>query len=756
MTTLSYDLSVIGLNKVDAAFSHVERRAQVHNQRMMRPASTQAAGASQSAQHKLVLTHVKQEEAARLRSVRMLAAQKKHALVQAHKLELRQIEEAKQREIAAARAANARAAASSRNMRGAIGRGAIGSAAAIGRSATTIAGLGGTAIVASGIAKQIDASKQATALANKAFGTPGEERSREQIREDVMRQSKQIGDITGDRSGVIQAIDKFVAISGSLRSAQKLAPFMANISDATGAQMGDVGRTGGQILQNIMATRGVSATDTEAMNQALRDTQDIMLAMAGHAKIGSIEFADLATQMGKVMSSTARFDGKVADLANQMGAISQLAIAGGASSPEEAMTSILRFSDDLIQNAARFDALAARSGGKRSFFTDKSKTKLRDPTAIMMDILEMSKGDLTKVKKVFGIRAMKAVEPFQQAYVSARQRGATHEQAVGEVQTTIDRFKGAKMSASEAAQSATFARSQTGRSMQIEWEKLTQSVGEELAPALRDLLPSLKGLAGTLREGVPYLKWFFEELAANPVSTIGKVIAAQVTLSIARAAIGQAVANALTQQVAASGVSSALGGVAMRSSGASSALMILGGAAAAVGGALAAVAIVSNEAANAIGRGQNERLGTNIEGTNLVNQASARLRAGKSLTSEQREALSQYNSTLTEREKKRDQAIKQGQSIGGIAQTIGATFGLSEGLGFGESMRAMSGAPNETDVRNQAEIATIMKLDAAAQKSSDAAANQMRAAIELEATSRAIKSAMSKLHRGDKPEGPVK
>jgi hypothetical protein len=742
MATLSYDLSVLGFGKVDQAFAQIERRASTHNQRMRGAGAGGARGSSQRGNHSLEMAHIRQEEAARLRAVKSLAAQKKHALVHAHRLELRQIEEAKQREIAALKAVNANRKA----MRGAVGSAALNSTASIGRGAAMVGMMGGGAIIGAGIAKQMHVSKSAAALANKAFGTPGETRSREQIQSDLMKQSREIGDVTGDRAGVIEAIDKFVAISGSLASAQKLAPFMANISDATGAGMGDVGKTGGQVLQNIMATRGVSASDTEGMNQALRDTEEIMLAMAGHAKIGSIEFSDLATQMGKVMSSTARFDGQVADLANQMGAISQLAIAGGASSPEEAMTAIMRFSDDLIQNAQRFDKLAKEAGVKESFFTDKGKTKLRDPTSIMMDVLKVSKGDLTKVKKIFGIRAMKAVEPFQQSYVTARQGGATEDEALAQLQTTINRFKGAKMTRAEADTSATFARQQTGRSLQIEWERLTQDVGEELAPALREMVPSIRELAATLKDGVPYVKAFFEQLAQNPFGTISKVLAAKVALDIGQAAIGAAVRNALTQQVAGSGLSQAMGGAA---AGFGSLTMAM----APLAIALAALVLAINDATAGLGAGQDEGSGREISGTNLINQAEASLRAGKALTPEQRKALVAYQEKVTTARERQMGALEQGSSVVGLGKAAlsSATFGLTGGPGIFDLEKQKAAGPTDTEAKNVGDINAILRIDEA---NKQAAAAHEKAAAKL--STAADKLSKVKLPRGDQPAPPVK
>lgn len=589
MATLSYDLSVLGFGKVDQAFAQIERRAGVHNQRMRKGSGSKAAERQQMSQadrlqhdakkardrdlHREAIRDINKEHNKRMASIRQehLARKKANA-------------DSARQQVAQRRA-----------MTGAIGRSALGSVSAIGRGASMVGMIGGGAIIGAGISKHLQVSKSAAALANKAFGTPGETRSREQIQADLMRQSKQIGDVTGNRAGLIEAIDKFVAISGNLRAGEQMGRFMADISDATGAEMGDVGRTGGQVMQALMA-RGVDEQD------AIKQTEEILSSMAAQAKIGSIEFSDLATQMGKVISSTARFDGRVSDLTATMASMAQLAIAGGASSPEEATTAILRFSDDLVQNAGRWDKMMKEAkargeikGDAPSFFTDESKTQLRGPEEIMFDIFRQTGGDLTKIKKLFGIRSMKALEPFQQSF-AVFSRAADKEGGIEAVKKQMDRFKAARMSPEEVRKSATFTREQTGRSIQVEWERLTQEVGQQLAPALHDLIPSLKELFAAVAKGTPYIAAFFEYLAKNPFEAIVRILVAKVAMDVAAAGIGAAIRNAaLRQMTAGAPVTGGAGaGIGGRGARGGPGAVTAGGAVNAVGVGLAAGTAVAS------------------------------------------------------------------------------------------------------------------------------------------------------------------
>lgn len=576
---LSYDLDVTGVAKVKGAIRSLTNEWRRHNEEVTKSArGAGLRGTDTSAKRKQTATErtnaqaeakkqaqIKREEAAEKRAADRAAAHKERLQQQLSRRQLARFKQetiAKNREESRALAQRERAEqalarrrlarfkaetlrndrlmlASRSAMLGGAYRGAMAPLGAVGRTAKMAVGLAGSYVVGSSVAKQFAAERSATNLANKAFGTPGEERTREQIKQSLMAQSEAIGAVTGNRAGVIEAMDKFVAISGSLPGAQQIGQFMADISDATGAEMGDVGRTGGQVLQNLMSARSIDPRDTAAMNAALEDTKSIMAAMAGQAKIGSIEFSDLARSMGSVMSATTRFEGNVADLANEMGAIAQLAIAGGATSPEEAMTSIKRFSDDLVRNSKRFDKMT-QGMGIQSFFTNESKTQLRAPTEIITDVMRATGGDLTKVQKIFNIRSMKAFEPFQKAVMEEQKTGKTFEEALSTVETKIGRFTSTKMTQEEVKTSATFSREQTGRRFQIAWEDMQMKVGKELAPAVEDLIPAFVGLAKVVKDLAPYLSAFMKAFAKNPLLIGGGLLAGRMGLGGVFGGIGGA------------------------------------------------------------------------------------------------------------------------------------------------------------------------------------------------------------------------
>jgi hypothetical protein len=586
---LSYDLSVTGVRNVKAALGSIEQEMVRHNARVSRAMGVRRSGtggkgsveaeasraqrATEKANeraHANELRRIEREKQARIKAEQQAATQRQRLQANLSRKQLARFKrETLSRERLEQNDARRRLArfkaetlrsnrlqmASRQAIVGGAYQGAVAPLASVGRTAKMALGLGGAYVVGASLSKQFATERSAAALANKAFGTPGETRTREEIKQSLMSQSEAIGKQTGNRQGVIDAIDKFVAISGNLPAAQQMAQYMADISDATGAGMADVGKTGGQIMQALMA-RGVGPED------AIKQTEEMMSTMAAQAKIGSIEFSDLATQMGKVISSTARFDGRVSDLTATMSAMAQLSIAGGASSPEEATTAILRFSDDLVQNAGRWEEMMKKAksrgdikGEAPSFFTDKSKTQLRGPEEIMFDIFRQTKGDLTQVKKLFGIRSMKALEPFQQTF-SVFQRAADQQGGIEAVQQQLDRFRAARMSPEEVRTSAKFARAQTGRKFAIVMEDLQSQVGKELAPAVEELIPAFTELASILKDAAPYLASFLKAFVKNPMLIGGGLLGGRMALGGLAGGIGGAFSGFNTI----SGITATLGG----------------------------------------------------------------------------------------------------------------------------------------------------------------------------------------------------
>lgn len=562
MATLKYDFSVVNARVVDRAFAGIERRAIQHNQRMARTfGGGTGRGRSLDGAARAAAAIERRRTSERIANEKRIAAEKKRAAREAVNLERRTLRERelKERKLARMRALNARQELAwnrrqqtvalrhrervARGIRGSIGSSVGGTLRATGAVAGGALALGGGLAVSAAVRQVSGQHALAAKIANQTVGLNGTVGNRQQIKDRILGLAQQQGHISGGGAlGSLRALEKFVSISGRLNVGEQMLPFMTQISGATGADMGDVGRTAGQIVQNL-------GTKIKDPNEILRQTEEIMLSMAGQARVGSIEFADLATQMGKVMSATAGYKGEISDLAGTMGAVSQLAIAGGASSPEEAMTAILRLKDAFIKNAGS-EAKGRRKatgfvGAGINVWADEGKTQLRDPAVLLGEVLERTGGDLSKIQKLFGIRSRKAVEPFQEAF---RSLGGDTLGSKAVMQTLMS-IKGTKMSRDELSASAQFAWQQPSAEFARELEKFKDALGNDLLPILTKLTPKLGELLGHVASGVDWM-------TQNPFQSIfggmGVVVTAAIIKGLAVDAMGAAVQRALVGAAAGS------------------------------------------------------------------------------------------------------------------------------------------------------------------------------------------------------------
>lgn len=606
--TLTYDFRVVGLGAVQSALRSVERSFAAHNTRMMRQAGAGRGGAyrarpeieARRGSRTIVKGFDEIGKAARAAYIKE-ARDRLRAEEQAN----RRIENERRRHLrrlAAQQEREARHAASARgrfmqSTIGTAGRSVGGSLRAVGGLAMAGLAVGGGFAIHGAINAEKSLRGASAALANQAFNTPGEKRSRDQIQQSVDRQARSLGITSGlGRESVVGGLRNFAAVAGNVGAGQALLPTLTDISQATDADIGDVGKTAGQIFQTL-ATR-IDVSKPEGLAKALKQTEDIMFSMAGQAKVGSIEFKDLSTQMGKLMSATAGFEGDVSDLAGTMGAVAQLAIAGGASSPEEAMTSIMRFRDDIIQNQKRFKAAGGGMGGGVNVFADKGMTRLRNPEEILFDMLKTTKGSLPEVGRLFGVRAQKAVQPFQAVYTEAG-GGKAGEQAVMRI---LQGVRGAKISPEEIKGSAAFRRAQSDVQFNQAIEKFNNAIGSQLLPTVTRLIPEFVKLIPSLTQAAKLFGQFVDTLAKNPVGTIGKIIAAKLVLDIATAGIGKAVTGALVKAVSGTPVAGAGGPASVGLGGKSNILGAAGMGAAlgiTVGTAILTAGIVNFEAGEA-------------------------------------------------------------------------------------------------------------------------------------------------------------
>jgi hypothetical protein len=533
---LAYDISIIGDDRLKRVMRSVEQEAARSSKRA--DASFSKIGTSRG-------SLVDKEQRARASAEAALQRQRSSALMREYSAKMREerrLQSEKERNIKKAADLEERAAKKASEVRKrAAERMGSRMAGSVYRGTGRLVGIGGTVLAAGGalvggasavnaVQNRMDVHAQATALANQAAGNEGEKRSREQIKADVLAQTRGIDRRTGIGEGAaMSGLREFNAISGQLGAAQKILPFIVDLADATDANVGDLGRTGGQVYQ------AVQLSGESDPSKALEKTKEILIGLTQQTKNGSIEMADFSQHMSQITSAAGRFSGDAPALIKFMGALAQLAVAGGGD-PAEATTAVARVPSDITKHTKDLQALGVDP------FTDKSHTALKDPSKMLPEILEKTGGNLEKVSGVFDERAIKAFEPLRKTYVTAEKKKKGSGRAA--VEKLLEPLTNTTLTEKDITAGARFRQSDEDRKLAMIVGEFNREVGERLIPKVRDLIPVLERAVpalGALTDKVLGVADFF---ARNPFTGIGAVIATSIAAEVGKAQIAMIIEKA--------------------------------------------------------------------------------------------------------------------------------------------------------------------------------------------------------------------
>ena len=599
MAVLQYDFRAINENVVGRALTSIEARVARHNAIMARQfggstvarpggATTSAHAARARASGSNAAAAAEAKAAAQAERYWRTAHQRStdhriRAEERAHRARIRQIEkesavqrraterEAAERRRAAAsldrqrhaalvaqgRAAERHAMMAGRGRQrvlgsalGVAGRSVGGSLSTVGRTASLAIGLGGTFAVANALQTQIAESARASQLANQA-GSP-------EIKGELLRESQGIKGFTGMEA--LEGLGAFVDVTGDLASARSMLGDMSQVALATSTDLTD--------LAGAMATAFVPLSDAiQDPAERLKALNKVMRATAGMGAIGAVEVKDLASEMAGLAAASGRFTGDSERNLNMMVAMAQAARQrGGAGSAAEAVKGVQRFTSDVI----------GTSGQKRlkglgvDVFADKSRTALKDPTEIIVEVLQKTKGDLTKLTAIFGERGIKAVQGFSPLFTKAEaanaalpegQRRKAGEAGADVVRAEMGRFLAAAVSETDVKKRVASTLAEPDKQLLEATKKFNAAVGSELLPVLIRLIPEFTKLIPSVANAAKFMAELVEKFAKDPVGSIFKIIALKLALDLAAAGIGGAVRGALMRAVGGAAVGGAAGGV---------------------------------------------------------------------------------------------------------------------------------------------------------------------------------------------------
>ena len=542
--TLQYDFAVVGLGAVDRALAGIERRMAVHNARITR--ATGGAGAAAAAKSPARVAAASSAVADRT-AARAAAAEARHAeKLFRYKTQLqnryfaqeqRQREKAERNAIAHAKREAAARKRFSHATVGKLGRSAAGVVSGVGSMAGAALGIGGGFALAGAVQSQMSEQAKASALANQA-GKP-------EMKRQILRESQQVQGFTG--SEVMAGMSEFVSKTGDLDTARQIMGNLGQLSLATGADLSDLGATAGQAF-NVLKDQISDPVER------VKELNSLMGVLAQQGAMGAVEISDLARDFGKLGAATRGFEGTAPDLLRTMGAFAQVAVArGGAEGSADASTAASRLVNDIVVNRKKF---------KRFGVDIKSKddpTKLRDPMEIIADVLDKTKGDVTKTAGMFGAESRKIFAGLSPVYAEAEKKEKGSGRAA--IMAEIEKYTGATMSEADLKERAKSRLDDPDLKFKEALKAFNVAIGERLLPKLTELIPKFEQLIPLIGKivdgGIKLAGWFAE----NPFRGIGAVVLGKVTADLAMAKIGEGVSRALLALIGGAPVPGGVGGI---------------------------------------------------------------------------------------------------------------------------------------------------------------------------------------------------
>jgi len=437
---------------------------------------------------------------------------------------------------------------------GGIVRGGMGLMGSIAR------GAGVNLDVGSFVQRNVSTQKLATDISNSGYveGAAGNVGKRQDPKA-IIAAAKAAADASAtSEESALSGMQKFVGKSTDLQTGMEIVKQMSQLAKAGAGNLDDYMDAAGDVALKL----GDIPNKGEAVVA-------VMKTMARQGQLGASEMRSFSKNVAPLIATAGMFAGGPAKAMSELGAVFQITKQfGGAKGPAQAAVSTSNFVGDL-KSASGLKALHAAGLKDSEIFSDKGKTQLRALSEIIPRMLELSKGDLTKVAaEMKGKQSGRVLTGFQKVFQDAG-GGAAGKEAVAA------KFKefGGQMSDKQIQESLGAALATTESKAQLFQNRL-QAIADQTLPRLLDSVEKLAPAVMTLAEK-------FADMTAWAAENPMKAVVVALVASVAQAGVGMAISGALQA-------------VITRASVAASAAAGGGGAAAGLGGAaLAGVALGS-------------------------------------------------------------------------------------------------------------------------------------------------------------------
>ncbi len=455
----------------------------------------------------------------------------------------------------------------------------------VGRGLTSSAlQIGGGFSVADSVQRELKLTGAAASIASssQADTNPDGSTGKKWKTSEILRSARNTANaLSMDPEEVLKGIGKYKDLTGNLGEAVQMAPQMAKLATALGADTGE-------LMENAGNARNAGLKGDDIMRMARVQTMQGMQ--------GAVELKDMAKYGARLTAGAGLYGGDRSTNIATMGAFAQIARQhGGAASAAEATLAAQRFTTDIQKHSKSIEAQGIKVGDGHG--------GLRDGREIIKDMLTKTGGDVTKFGAMGlgerGVRVLTGVSDiYRQASGGTRQKGesdaAFHgRQAAGMAAVDAELGKYTKgVSDSDIDKASKERLGEADKQVTKAMNELRDAVGTQLLPEFIKLVPVLTRLMPTIQSVLTHLTKFAEWFANNPIKGIGAVVLAKVTADLGKAAIGEGVKQILMRLLAGGAPGGVPGG---GGGGGGAALIPAVGIGLAAGAAVAAVIKKSGE-----------------------------------------------------------------------------------------------------------------------------------------------------------------
>ncbi len=391
-----------------------------------------------------------------------------------------------------------------------------------GKAALAGGALMATAAMGNAVLDRAGFDSQVRKVANAGFDAE-KHGTREQLAARIKSTTAGINQTSGmDESEVLRGLSSGIGISGDIDGMLSSLADLEKVASGTGADMGDIGETFGTLLKSF-----------EGMPDAAERAKDMLYTLAGQGDLGSVELKDMATQGSKLSGSVVGMSGDKTHNLRTMSALMQLSRVSGATSAEEAGTSITALKSDLTRSASSLK--------KQGINVFDENGQMNDLRGTLAEVVAKFGKDPTAMNKIFQEQSRKSVTGL----VDISQQAGGGQAGKDAIAAFFKEKDAQTVSRGAMDERAAFVAGGADRQWGKAMGEFNREVGDKLLPELSKLIPELARLTPYVTELAGAMADAVGWLAENPFEGAGILIAGYIGKEIAAAKIGDLIRTAI-------------------------------------------------------------------------------------------------------------------------------------------------------------------------------------------------------------------